>query len=206
MAGVLGKYEWLASTAIDLGFPIIGAALGVPTLAPMAAGMLKKALGMSDSASLDTLRNTIESDPEASKAAFEVANTEAAGKWDYLARAVEAQAKVNISNSVEVNKTIREEVKAGVSWYHWRHLIGHLFLLVVFEIALLIPFVIAGLLSIDDMVKIIGAMTPIIGILAGILGYVAQDTTNGKVAAITGEKPDGIIVATAKALGAGKKK
>lgn len=202
MAGVLGKYEWLASTAIDLGFPIIGAALGVPTLAPMAAGMLKKALGMSDSASLDSLKNKIELDPEASKAAFEVANTEAAGKWDYLARAVEAQAKVNEKNVVEVNKTMRAELGAGVKWWHWRHLIGYLVLGYGLEQIILIAYVFFGKgYGSDQLTAMFNATTPFTVGLFALLGYVAQDTTNQKIAAATGEKPDGIIVGTAKALG-----
>jgi hypothetical protein len=112
MAVNLGGWGWAVGMAIDFGAPMLGAAFGVPGLAGQAGQLLKRALGLAPNVSEETVRNAVEADPEAAKAAFAAANTEAAAKWEYLAKVVEAQAEVAKTQVSEVNETIRAETAA----------------------------------------------------------------------------------------------
>lgn len=132
--------------------------------------------------------------------------TEAAAKWEALARIEEARAHDRTEQSRAINETARVEAVQGVSWWHWRHLIGYLVICYGLEQIILIAYVFFGKgYGSDQLVALFNSTALFTAGLFALLGYVAQDTTNQKIAAITGEKPDGIIVGTAKAL-AGKKK
>jgi hypothetical protein len=132
--------------------------------------------------------------------------SEAAAKWEAAARIEEARAGDRTAQSQAVDTTIREEAAQGVSWWHWRHLIGYLVMLYGLEQVALIGSSAFGIGPPPDQVAMLFNATAVFtaGLFA-LLGYIAQDTTNTKIAALTGEKPEGIIVSTAKAL-SGKKK
>lgn len=202
MAIDLGGWGWAADLAIDYGLPALGMAFGVPGPATAYAGkLLRKALGLAPNTSDATVQSSLEGlDSETQKTILEGVQSEVTAKYAYLTAAVEAAARVSQTNITETNKTQRAEL-GKVSWWHWRHLIGYVLVLMGFELCMMIPLVAVGKISAADLAAIVAAMTPVTVVFAGLLGYVAQDTTNQKIAAVTGEKPDGIIVATAKALG-----
>lgn len=204
MAIDLGGWGWAAGMAIDVGAPVIGAALGIPGLAGEAGQMLKRALGLSPNVSSTTVRNAIEADPEAAKAAFAAANSEASGKWDYLARAFEAQAEVAKTSISEVNETIRAEVSATAAkpdgwWGHWRTWMAY-------ELMLECPFW-AALIGWCIVYGKIGELTAAAGILSvwwaarfGVLGVHVWTGSNERQTAITGTTPAGAITTAVSAI------
>jgi hypothetical protein len=133
--------------------------------------------------------------------------SEAAAKWEAIAKIEEARAADRTAQSQAINTSIREEVAQGVSWWHWRHLLGYLVLLYGLEQVIAIAYAMFGKgISPADLAALFNATAVFTAGLFALLGYVAQDTSNTKIAALTGEKPEGIIVATAKAIGAKKTK
>lgn len=203
----LGKWSGIAQTAIDFGFPALGMAFGIPgPVSTFAANMLKKALGLREEATPADVQATIEGmNPDTARAAFEGAQTEVTAKYQYLTRLAEVQAETDQKNIVEVNETIRKEIGKGVSWWHWRHLLGYVPVALGVELVVLVPMMAFGILTASEVTALIGAITPPLTILSGLLGYVAQDTTKLKETAITGERSEGIVATTLKAV-TGKKK
>lgn len=208
MTGVLGKYEWLAGMALDFGVPALGMAFGIPGgVSSFAVSALKKALGMAQSASEEDVKAKVESlDPDTAKAAFENASTEVTAKYAYLTELAKARADVDKANIAEVNKSIRTEVAAGVSWWHWRHLLGYLVILYGVEQVSAIAYTMFGKGVPPDQLATLFNSTSFFTLgLFGLLGYVAQDTTNLKTAAMTGEKPEGVVASVVRTM-TGKKK
>lgn len=200
----LGKWSWLAETAIDLGLPVLATAIGVPSAAPFAINMIKKVLGLKPSATEEDVRNTLNGMPEdTARAMLEGAQSEVTAKYAYLTKLAQAQGEVNKTTIEEVNKTIRME-SAKVSWWHWRHLIGYLVLL--YGLVLLSLMIKVGFFNptgnqIKDVIELFNATTPFTLGLFALLGAVAFDTTKRSVAANEGEMPESIITSTAKVFG-----
>lgn len=107
-------------------------------------------------------------------------------------------------NVQQINQTIREETAKGVSWWHWRHLLGYVPVALGAELVALVPMMALGFLTAADVTAIIGAITAPLTVLAGLLGYIAQDTSAVKVAAMTGQPVPGILSSVVKGV-TGKK-
>lgn len=202
-------WKSIAGTVAELGLPMLGAALGIPgPVSAFAVKLVKKALGLPADASEDDINSTIAGmDPDVARSALEGAQSEVVAKYDYLKTLAEVQGRVAERGINEVNKTMRAEL-GKVSWWHWRHQLGNLVLLWgVVLIATVAKAAFFGVAAeeIKAVTELIAATTGFTVGIFGLLGYVAQDTSGLKQLAATGEKPDGIIVATAKALG-GKRK
>lgn len=194
--------DWksLAGTLIKAGAPIIGGAL----LGPLGAGagdilggIVASALGVENTP--EAVNNAIlNGDPSAVNAALSKADSEAAAKWDAIARIAASMAEVDKANTEQINETMRAETAAGVSWYHWRHLIGYV--TVMWAVAVMPPFVWqlwkADAVALAAVTTALTAATTFFGVLAALNGYVAQDTNKLKGIAITGEQPAGGVVSS----------
>lgn len=209
------KLKPLAGKLAESGLPTLGNLVG--DILPFPGGAMlgqwagewagkaiAEALGVP--ATPEAVGNAVEVlPPDVLKARLAAAENEAAAKWEATARIAEAEAKDRTAQSGAINETVRAEAAAGVAWWHWRHLIGYLVLGYGLEQIILIAYVFFGKgYGSDQLTQMFNATTPFTVGLFALLGYVAQDTTNKSIAAMTGKKPDGIIVATAKALGAKK--
>ena len=208
MSGVLGKYEWVAGMALDFGVPALGMAFGIPGgVSSFAVGALKKALGMAQSATEDDVKEKVDSlDPDTAKAAFQNATDEVTAKYAYLTRLAEVRGEVDKVNISEVNKTMRAE-NGKVPWWHWRHLIGYAvtFHILFFPIAVFGVIVFGTLDKSNAALNFAGPLVGILGIAAGLLGFVARDNTNRQAANAGDIVPEGVIASTVRAV-TGKKK
>jgi len=187
--------DWkdLAGPVIKLGGTAIGAMLGVPGLGKIGGDLLAGALGVP--ATPEAVAQAIEHPSPAAMAAVQSADAEAAKEWAKFA-AVQAR---------ETGKTMRAEIAAGVSWYHWRHLLGYVVML--WAIAIL-PVALRDLwmgnaIGIDLGIKLASALTTYFLALCGLLGYVAMDTTRRTSAAAAGTEVNTIV---GTIIGALKKK
>jgi hypothetical protein len=196
--------DWkdLAGTLIKTGAPIIGGALGGPlgaTVGGFAGKLVADALGVE--ATPEAVHEAIQADP----AAASVALASADAKWQAMAEIAKADAADRTAQSQALNETIRTEIATGMSWWHWRNLLGYVPVVIGAEVAGMVPFVALGKITAPDMVAIITAITPLVVTFSGLLGYVAQDTTKLKTTAITGEHApsatDNVVSAIKKVVG-----
>lgn len=210
MAVNLGNWGWAVGLAIDFGAPILGTAFGVPGLAGQAGQLLKQALGLAPNVSEATVKAAVEADPEAARAAFQAANTEAAAKWEYLAKLAEKQAEVAQTQISEVNETIRAELAAQAGkpngwWGAWRTWMAY-------ELAIECP-VWGALIAycilfgkINELVAATSLLTVWWGARFGVLGIHLWSGSNERQAAITGAPvPSTIQNAAAAVKSIGKK-
>lgn len=168
--------------------PTIGTAVGTVVGGPAGAvvgAIVGPVLGavLNTDPSPEGVAQAIKSDPEVAK---KLAEADIA--WG---KTVETQINAAVAQTAEINQTIRVETQAGVSWYHWRHLLGYVVLGVVVVVMAPAAKVMWNLdaTNVGLMIQIVNAlMTPFLGLL-GLLGYVAQDTTKRYTAAQTGEQP-----------------
>ncbi len=172
--------DWkdIAGPVIKLGGGVIGGMLGMPGLGATAGGLIADALGVdrTPEAVNDALKNPSSEVVDA----IRHANAEAEKEW---AKFYTAQVK-------EVGQTMRAELAAGVSWYHWRHLLGYVVML--WAVAILPVAVrdlwIGNAAGIDLGIKLASALTTYFLALCGLLGYVAMDTTRRTTAAASGSE------------------
>ena len=194
------NWKALGGSLIKAGAPLIGGAL----LGPLGAGageilggIVASALGV-DNTPEAVSNAVVNGDPAVVAAALSRADSEAAAKWDAIARIAQAQSEVDKANTEQINETMRAEIGAGVSWYHWRHLIGYV--TVIWAIAVMPPFVWqlwkADAVALAAVTTALTAATTFFGVLAALNGYVAQDTNKLKGIAITGEQPTGGVVSS----------
>lgn len=160
----------------------IAEALGVPAT-PEAVG-----------AAINTLP------PEVLQQKLAAAESEAVAKWEATARMAEAESADRTAQANAINETMREEGRQGVSWWHWRHLLGYVLVIFGVELCVLVPFIALGRITAADAAALITALTPPLGILAALNGYVAQDTTKRMTVAMTGEHPPPLASGIAKAV------
>lgn len=135
--------------------------------------------------------------PEHVRQAVESAEAEAES---WKAEAAKADAADRTAQSGHINATMRAEIAAGVSWWHWRHLLGYVVMLQV--VGLTIPVLkdlwVGNVANITAVQGLITAITPLyLGLLA-VLGYVAGDSTRLKETAITGQAREGIVAAVVR--------
>lgn len=189
----------LGKVLIDLGMPVIGAALGVPELASTASGIVKDALGLPASATNEQIADAAaNADPEVRKAI----EATAAEKWKSLAVMADAKARETES----INASIQAETAANVSPLHWRHLVGYITMLWLLAP---LPFICVGMYILVTTGKAevftalltgLGGMTAWVAIAAGLNGFLAQDTTKKVTATRAGEPVTGIIGGLIKAV------
>lgn len=203
--------DWkdLAGTLVKAGAPIIGTALGGPlggTIGGIVGSIVANSLGVE--ATPEAVSNAIvNGDPATVSAALANAQSEVTAKWDAIKSIAHDMAEVDRANIQQVNETMRAENASGVRWWHWRHLIGYM---VLIWFAIPIPAFLRLTLQYDSgaamqLTAMITACIPLYGFMAGLLGYVAQDTTKLKSIAMTGEQPTTVAASIAKAV-VGKKK
>jgi hypothetical protein len=124
------------------------------------------------------------------------AEAEAQAKWPALAEIAKAEAADRTAQSQAINETIRTEAASGVSWWHWRHLIGYLVILYGLQqigmiwLAALSPKTITP----ADAALLFNATAIFTGGLYALLGYIAQDNTKLRETAITGERAPSLSV------------
>ena len=184
--------DWkdLAGPVIKLGGTAIGAMLGVPGLGKIGGDLLAGALGVP--ATPEAVSQAIENPSPEALAAVQSANAEAEKEWAKFA-AVQAQ---------ETGQTMRAEIASGVSWYHWRHLLGYVVMLWAIAIlpVALRDLWIGNAAGIDLGIKLASALTTYFLALCGLLGYVAMDTSRRTTAAAAGQEVTTVIGGLLKAV------
>jgi hypothetical protein len=184
----------LGKLFIDLGFPILGAALGVPQLAPIAASLAKQALGLDDSATADDLGAAARANP----GALSAAESEAAARWAALAEI----AKSDAEQARAVNETMRKEVAAGRPWWAWRNLWGYSVTLECILVSLLIlhELFTGDFKAVTAFTDLSGFFLAWYGMRIGILGHVVSSGTRERTAAVTGAQPPSLLGDVVKAV------
>lgn len=148
------------------------------------------------------LGRAIQNDPNAA-AKITAAETEAAAKWPALAEIAKAQFASNAAQGKEINQTMRTEVAKGQPWWAWRNLYGYS---VALECTATSWMILYGIASRDQVIfkAITDSMSFFLSWYAlrmGLLGYIHNQATQEKVAAVTGQVPDGLVKSVIKAVG-----
>lgn len=86
--------------------------------------------------------------------------------------------KAEAQQADAVNASIQAETRAKVPWWHWRHLLGYVTMLLA--LVLVAAFAKVSFLGGDmaAFTNLVAQFTIIFGILATLNGYVASDTTS----------------------------
>lgn len=116
------------------------------------------------------------------------------------ARVEIARLEANTAQGGAINETQRVEIAQGVSWWHWRHLIGYCTLLfgMIFAAGTAKIMFMGG--DTGALTALINAVTPIFLTLAALNGYIAADNTNRVNTAITGQHSAGGIMNTIRGV------
>lgn len=150
----------------------------------------------------DAVADAIQSAPAADVAAkLEAVEAEAKSRWEAMARIAESGDKAEVEKARIISETQRAEIVAGVSPWHWRHLIGYLVLCYgAMQLAGMVAiyvhvafFAADPAVVVDAYSKTMNATTTFTVGLFGLLGWVASDTTKLKTTALTGEPPASVI-------------
>lgn len=193
IAGVVGKFAPTLGELLGSAFGPVGGIVGGIAGRAIAGALGVEATPEAISAALAKDKNAVEKLRilEATKAQQIVED----------ARVEVERVKAEIAKGESIGMTQRAEIAAGVSWWHWRHLIGYLVLgyglnqIVLLNLAAFRP----ALLSPDQAVALFNATGVFTGGLFALLGYVAGDTTNRINTAVTGEHSAGGIMNTLRA-------
>jgi hypothetical protein len=189
----------------------------VAPYAPKLGAVLGTAIGGPFGAAIGGLAGTaiaaafgVEATPEAVGAAI-AQRSDAVEKLRLLeateGERIRAAAQIEIESlknqteqSKTINETVRTEIAAGVSWWHWRHLLGYV--TVVFGAVIVVAFAkytfIGG--DLPNFTALVAQASIIFGILAALNGYVAMDTTNRINTAVTGEHSAGGVMNTLRTV------
>lgn len=185
--------------------PTIGGVLG--GLIPIPGGsLIGEAMGNLLAAQFgvpptpDAVGKAILSDPNAA-AKITAAETEAAAKWPALAEIAKANAASNAAQAVEINATMRAETAKGLPWYAWRNLYGYS---VAFECTL-VSLILCFAIVFDPLIfkrasESLSFFLSWYGLRMGLLGYIHNQSTQEKVAAVTGQPPPGLVANVIKAV------
>jgi hypothetical protein len=178
--------------------PTIGSVLGglIPFPGGSMAGqvvgqMVASALGVDNTP--EAVHSAIQADPAGAAAKISAAEAEATAKWPALAEMAKARFAANSSESDSINSTMRAELAAGQPWWHWRNLYGYS---VGLE-ATATSWVILYSLVFEPKVFVhvsesLSFFLSWYGMRFGLLGYIHNQTSNEKIAAVTGEAPSAV--------------
>lgn len=181
--------------------PVLGGILGGP-LGGIAGSLLGSLIpgGSGDGGVItpDTVKAAIEKGGDAVMAGIQAAEQEAQARWGYLTEAIKADRDQGLS----INETIRSENAQGVSWWHWRHLIGYCLLpwMIVPLPTIAVALYRGDQATVNNVLALAAALLPYLTIFAALLGYVATDTTRRMTTAMVGEHAPSIIGTIAKAV------
>lgn len=148
----------------------------------------------------DGLAKAILNDPNAA-AKITAAETEAAAKWPALAEIAKANAESNAKQSKEINATMRAETAKGQPWWAWRNLYGYS---VAFECTATSWIILYAIIIDPTKFKAVSDSMSFFlswyGLRMGLLGYIHNQATQEKVAAVTGQASPGMIANVIKAV------
>lgn len=198
--------DWTAVGKLVLPMaPTIGSILGglipIPggSLIGQEAGqMLAQALGVPNDPT--AIGAALGSDPNAA-AKIQAAESEASAKWSALAQIAQAQFQSNSSQADSINQTMRSELAAGQKWYAWRNLYGYS---VTYEVAVASNIIFYAILFDHSALKAVqdsfNFFLSWYTLRFGLLGYLHNQATNEKVAAVTGQAPAGLAASIVRAV------
>lgn len=189
----------VAPIAPKLG-AVLGAAIGGPvgsTIGGLAGRAIAGALGVD--ATPDAVGRALATDPEAVRKLQILEETEGERIRAEAAVAIE-RLKAEAAQAESIGTTQRAEIASGVSWWHWRHLVGYvtmLYGLVFLGGSAKIMFV-GG--DVGALTALVTASTPIFLAICALNGYIASDSTKLKTTAITGTVPEGALSTLVNAM------
>lgn len=146
------------------------------------------------------LAHAIVNDPNAA-AKITAAETEAQARWPALAEIAKANAASNAAQAVEINATMRAETAKGLPWYAWRNLYGYS---VAMECSL-VSLILCYAIVFDPLIfkrasDSLSFFLSWYGLRMGLLGYIHNQSTQEKVAAVTGQAAPGLVGNIIKAV------
>lgn len=168
------------------------------TIGAEAGQILANALGVPNTP--DAVGGAVVSDPNAA-AKIQAAESEASAKWAAISAIAQARFQGNTAQSTEINATMRAELAAGQSWWSWRNMYGYsvgaempLVFCVFFYSVLLAPDIFVRLMSASTW------LTTWYTLRLGLLGYIHNGASQEKIAAATGQAPEGLVKGIVKAV------
>jgi len=198
IAGLVGKFAPTLGGLLGGAFGPGGAFIGDKVGRVIAAALGVEATPEAVSEALQKDKNAV----ERLRILEETRGKEIAAQADIEIKRLET----NAAQATVINETIRAEA-GKVSWWHWRHLLGYVPVILGVEVAALLPLVVLGRITATEASALVGILTPFLAIISGLLGYVASDTTNRINTAITGQHSAGGVMNTIRAaLPGGKSK
>lgn len=197
--------DWkdLGGTLIRAGAPIIGTALGGPlggTLGGVLGNVLANALGVDPTP--EAVNNAIQNSPaDVVAQKLQLADSEAAAKWQAIAAVAQAEAADRTAQSQAINETIRAEIASGTPWYYWRNLWCYSVTAECTAVGCIIlwNFATGDFKAIDVFLKASNFFYTWYTMRIGVLGFIFRGASNEKIAAVTGEVP-GVIGRVIKAV------
>jgi hypothetical protein len=168
------------------------------TIGTQAGEILASALGVDPTP--EAVGKAITEDPNA-VAKIQAAEQEASAKWAALSQIAQAQFAGNTAQSQEMQMTIRAEVAAGQKPWAWRNVYGYSVTVEVAGVFML--FFVSILFMPDVFTRLMSASTWLTGwftLRFTLLGYIHNQATTEKVAAATGQAPEGMIQSIVKAV------
>lgn len=185
--------------------PTIGGILGGLIPIPMGSNIgtaigniVASTLGVDNTP--EAIGSAIQNDPNAALK-LSTAEAEVAGKWPALAEMAKAMYASNAAQSESINQSIRAEVAKGQPWWAWRNIYGYS---VAFEATatswLILYAIAADPLMFKHVADSMSFFLSWYGLRFGLLGYIHNQATNEKMAAATGQQPNGIVANIVKAV------
>ena len=194
--------NWASIGKLVGGFaPVLGTILGGP-LGGIAGSILGTVLGLGGSSGTaitpDTVKEIIDKGGDAIIAQIQAAEHEIVAQYQYLTAGVQADAQQGSA----INETMRAEIAGGVSWWHWRNLMGYSVLAqTTAPLPVLVWFLWHGdTRGVQEIITLATTFLPIFTIEAALLGYVAADTTRRITTAISGTHAPSIAEAIGKMI------
>lgn len=173
--------------------PGIGTGIGT-----QAGQIIATALGVDNTP--DAVGKAITEDPDA-VSKIQAAEQEASARWAAISQIAQAQYASNTAQSQTINATMTAEVAAGQKWYAWRSLYG---LSVAAEMPMVFMTFFVSILFLPDVfARFMSATTWLTGwytLRLGLLGYIHSGASAEKIAAVTGQVPDGVVKSVIKAV------
>lgn len=200
MADWVAIGKMIAPLAPTIG-GIVGGLLPLP-----AGGLIGKQAGqiLADALGVDNdpgaIATAITNDPDAANK-LAAAESEAASRWQGLAQIASAMYAGNTAQATEINATMRAELATGQKWWAWRNLYGYS---VGIEATATSWVVIYSLIFDPSIFKNVSDSLSFFlswyTLRFGLLGYIHNQSTQEKVAAVTGQTPDGVVKSVVKAI------